>query len=295
MHCWCFGEDALFRYPCGPNRVYYGHKATCWREWPSSGSEWRDAHCGPPMVHGHVPYEQYDAHGAPPLETTAPLPAPEPAPATGETPNPFRGDAGQAPLAPQTQLPMYMNPGASEANAIPPTHVDGGGIQAAVPLAAETAPEQPMRQAPIASNPFPPMADAENGLPPGYQAWPTSAEADATSVESQEVIARDGVVPTVGVTPGPEVELASAPSAGQTATVSDVESQWRLVIHDQAEDATASNRDARLFRPPQLEGSPSSAPTSMRHSRAQKPSLEERTGAALRRFMSWEMPPGTTR
>ena len=56
-HCWCFGEDALFRGPCGPEPVFYGHQATCWREWPASGSHWRDIHCGPPVMPVATPTE----------------------------------------------------------------------------------------------------------------------------------------------------------------------------------------------------------------------------------------------
>ena len=46
---WCAGEDAVFYCPCGPDREFYGCKPTCWSIWPSSGAEWRDAHCGPPI------------------------------------------------------------------------------------------------------------------------------------------------------------------------------------------------------------------------------------------------------
>lgn len=41
-HCWCFGEDAIFHGPCGPTEEYYGMRPTTWREWPTSGAEWRD-------------------------------------------------------------------------------------------------------------------------------------------------------------------------------------------------------------------------------------------------------------
>ena len=46
---WCFGEDALFHYPSSPKGEFYGHRPTCWREWPADGAEWRDLHCGPPI------------------------------------------------------------------------------------------------------------------------------------------------------------------------------------------------------------------------------------------------------
>lgn len=43
---WCAGEDAIFHCPCGPSRVFYGHKPTCWGIWPAPGSAWRDSYCG---------------------------------------------------------------------------------------------------------------------------------------------------------------------------------------------------------------------------------------------------------
>ena len=45
-HLWIFGEDAIFCPPCGPDHDYYGQKPTCWRDWPSSGADWRDGTCG---------------------------------------------------------------------------------------------------------------------------------------------------------------------------------------------------------------------------------------------------------
>ena len=60
-HFWCFGEDAVFHGPCGPDEEFYGHEPTCWREWPASGSDWRDAHCGPPVV-ASIPYEEELLH-----------------------------------------------------------------------------------------------------------------------------------------------------------------------------------------------------------------------------------------
>jgi hypothetical protein len=55
-HFWCFGEDALFRYPCGPKSEFHGHEPTCWSEWPASATVWRDAHCGPTV--GAIIYEE---------------------------------------------------------------------------------------------------------------------------------------------------------------------------------------------------------------------------------------------
>ena len=41
------GEDAVFRCPCRPACDFYGHKPTCWSDWPTPGTVWRDACCGP--------------------------------------------------------------------------------------------------------------------------------------------------------------------------------------------------------------------------------------------------------
>ena len=46
-HVWGYGEDAIFCRPCGPDHAYYGHQPTCWRDWPSSGADWRDSRCAP--------------------------------------------------------------------------------------------------------------------------------------------------------------------------------------------------------------------------------------------------------
>jgi hypothetical protein len=63
-HCWCFGEDALFHCPCGPNEEYYGHQPTCWRDWPTTSQEWRDAFCRP--IEPGAAYQEEMWH--PPIE-----------------------------------------------------------------------------------------------------------------------------------------------------------------------------------------------------------------------------------
>lgn len=42
---WCYGEDAIFTCPCGPDEIYHGMKPTCWRPWDSSAATWRDSYC----------------------------------------------------------------------------------------------------------------------------------------------------------------------------------------------------------------------------------------------------------
>ena len=76
-HCWCFGEDALFHCPCGPNEEYYGHQATCWREWPTGAEQWRNAYCPPPMG-SRMPFQE-EMWYSPAGEDAAVRPGPEPA------------------------------------------------------------------------------------------------------------------------------------------------------------------------------------------------------------------------
>jgi hypothetical protein len=42
MQKWTIGEDAVFCPPCGPDYGFHGYRATSWRDWPTSGPEWRD-------------------------------------------------------------------------------------------------------------------------------------------------------------------------------------------------------------------------------------------------------------
>ena len=81
-HVWPYGEDAIFDTPCGPDHEYFGHKPTCWRDWPSSGADWRDGTCGgcitcAPGIEGSVDDPEPDPHRLPqvheqPVETVPP-------------------------------------------------------------------------------------------------------------------------------------------------------------------------------------------------------------------------------
>lgn len=44
-HCWCWGEDAVFYCPCGPDEAYHGYKPTCWHDWQAPANVWRDERC----------------------------------------------------------------------------------------------------------------------------------------------------------------------------------------------------------------------------------------------------------
>jgi hypothetical protein len=149
-----------------------------------------------------------------------------------------------------------------------------------------------MPAVPMSGNYFPPMADAgadTRRQSPG-QAWVAQG---ALTAQSQNAGGGENAQPHVGGV-SPAVQASLAVAAEEATPVSRNEPQWRVVIHDQAGAATNNRPDAPLFRPPSLDETQLPAPP-MRTQRPAKPTLEEETGNALRRFMSWEMPPATTR
>ncbi|QDV79750.1 hypothetical protein K2D_33660 [Planctomycetes bacterium K2D] len=73
MHHWCWGEDAVFDCPCGPDEAYHGHKPTCWRDWQAPASVWRDERCGcPTSGYGPAPLSPVYHDGSGPTVTTPP-------------------------------------------------------------------------------------------------------------------------------------------------------------------------------------------------------------------------------
>jgi hypothetical protein len=80
---WCAGEDAVFHCPCGPEGNFYGHRPTCWRDWPTSASAWRDMSCGPTIVSDVATSAESNPFRG---SQEIPTPAPEPAPAPVELP-----------------------------------------------------------------------------------------------------------------------------------------------------------------------------------------------------------------
>lgn len=100
-HFWCFGEDALFDYPCGPSGGFHGHKPTCWREWPAPGTEWRDIYCGP-VIEGATIQEYVPP--APTVDSDLPTPAAKPAVPLDTPPTPS-GVAPATPIVPPTSQP----------------------------------------------------------------------------------------------------------------------------------------------------------------------------------------------
>jgi hypothetical protein len=83
---WTFGEEAVRRCPCGPDREFYGLKPTQWRSWPEG---WRcnEGQWGEPIIEEPAP--QYAESTDAKTLNDAPLEAGESA--LGElAPNPFR-------------------------------------------------------------------------------------------------------------------------------------------------------------------------------------------------------------
>jgi hypothetical protein len=237
-HCWCFGEDALFRYPCGPNRVFYGHKATCWREWPATGSQWREMHCGPQVLPATLPTE---------AEVMPVPPVAGPAPAEGQTPNPFRDEAAPAPPA-EMQAPTSTDSGAAEPNMLPADPQNGGADVPLVPP-QEAPPEQLIPQAPLSDDGFQPMASASGETPPEFTSWPAFAQGDRAPVQSQSPTAENKTVPVVAVRPARVIEdLPPRPASALSTPITETQSRWRLVIHDNPDGIAAEGSADAPFR-----------------------------------------------
>lgn len=141
-HFWCFGEDAIFHHPCGPKAEFYGSEPTCWREWPTSGAEWRDGYCGPtcatemPLpddgdctepITQPVPASQSEKMGpsplAPPEKASGPR-EPQPSPATGST-GAMEWPQSQDALLPRTRC---VNPFAQQ------MYIEPAGLPRSIPL-----------------------------------------------------------------------------------------------------------------------------------------------------------------
>ncbi|HEY3395252.1 MAG TPA: hypothetical protein VGK58_21300 [Lacipirellulaceae bacterium] len=270
----------MFRYPCGPNRVFYGHKATCWREWPTSGSHWRDVHCGPPMSPEVMPHEA-ELFG---------VPGAGPVPAEGDETNPFRGEAGEAPPLPEMQSPSFTEPGAQEPNSLPPAPENAGGAQPEIPQGQDAAPDQPMPDAPMSGDESQPMANLD-------QPEAAFTKLDRAPAQPQNsTVDENRALPAIVAAPRYVVEDALPPGAAtSSAPMTESGSRWRLVVHDNPDGVATDNRvNASLFRPPSFSGTLTETAPAQK-SAPQKRSLEEETGHALQRFISFETPPSANR
>jgi hypothetical protein len=108
---WLAGEDAVFCCPCGPSADFYGHKPTCWQEWPVPSTTWRDAYCcpGPVVIYpstealspGTESGHQFELPTPGGVETRSVLPGSDPSPQNSIAPE---TGAVNLPALPQSRL-----------------------------------------------------------------------------------------------------------------------------------------------------------------------------------------------
>jgi hypothetical protein len=243
-------------------------------------------HCGPTMV-PEIISQAAEVMPVPPVA--------EPAPAEGQAPNPFRDETGPPTPPTEMQSPNTTDSGVLEPNSFPAAREAGGADVTVVPP-RDRAAEQPMPQGPISGDGFEPMSSA-NGEPKlEYQSWSASTERDQSPAQLPRFAAENAMPPIVA----PERVLVGENASPRNAAappirIAETGSRWRLVIHDDPDGIAADNGDnAPLFRPPGLGSNQPPAPQPQKPA-PPKRTLEEQTGDALQRFMSFETTPGANR
>ena len=83
----CAGEEAVRQCPCGPDTMFYGHKPTCWGDWPQGWKQYQEDLCGPSclscdpsMSVQPVPAAAPRMAPSEPVEVPKSSPGPKPAP-----------------------------------------------------------------------------------------------------------------------------------------------------------------------------------------------------------------------
>ena len=99
----CAGEEAVRRCPCGPDTMFYGHKPTCWDNWPAGWDQYQMDHCGPSCQPGIVGYGAHPLDATPIQQRQEPVEAPTP-PAEGTPSTSPPGDATQALPEPTSKI-----------------------------------------------------------------------------------------------------------------------------------------------------------------------------------------------
>lgn len=220
---WCAGEDAVFACPCGPNESFYGHRATCWRDWPTSAAAWRDMSCGPTVIAETTTVgEPNPFRGQPAAPTPAPeaipnpielppLPAPEPQ--IGPTPKAIQESAPAESLGPPVLPPK------TSAIQQPASTVVATAGPAAVPVAVEAPRDTKIKFVAAKSQLTPP-----DGLPPTPAIEPAAAAielVDETAVAQAEYSnvasvsdspQRGNALPPVADFVAPQQSAGAAPS-----------------------------------------------------------------------------------
>lgn len=206
---WCAGEDAVFACPCGPNENFYGHRATCWRDWPTSAAAWRDMSCGPTVIAETTTVgESNPFRGQPATPTPAPeaipnpielppLPAPEPQ--IGPNPKAIEEGAKAQPLGPPVLPPKTsaIQQPASTGIATAPT--------AAAPAAVEAPRDTKIKFVAAKSQLTPPV-----GLPPAPVIEPAAA---AVEVVDEASVAYAEYSSVASVADGPQAVSELPPVA----------------------------------------------------------------------------------
>lgn len=105
MHTWCWGEDAIFHAPCGPSEEFYGARPTVWRQWPTSGANWRDLYGNTsPMTSAVIPVETIQTSPTPTVAPPANSPTQSTLPPAPTSAQPILNmppmDSASAPVSP---------------------------------------------------------------------------------------------------------------------------------------------------------------------------------------------------
>lgn len=182
---WCAGEDAIFVCPCGPNGNFYGHRPTCWRDWPTSAAAWRDMSCGPTVA--------IEASESNPFRAPQPTPAQLPTPTELPTPEPapFSSPFGLPPI-PEAPAPAEDNAKTEDLGppVLPPSSSTG------LPKPSQAAKSR-LSSSLMASSPTPSSEAAQKAQ---ENSAPSTAIAKATSqtsvgVEPERVVAKTSATP----------------------------------------------------------------------------------------------------
>ncbi len=231
------GEDAIRQSPCGPDCGYYGHKPTCWREWPASWPLYKQHVCAaaPETCHPMVA-EDRGGDSEPTLATprddatleVTPTPAPDSAPLPPLPPglpqNPLPLDEPPQDPRPEDtgpQLPQDSEPTGSPAQEAalerPAANVVHRGSTSSLAVARPLPIPHEVRRLPSVAL----LVDTDRV--PERQRSPGHASPSAVQVEPLRVRARAGLPDDVGLLSYPVRRLPEVPSLEAIPPLADLE------------------------------------------------------------------------
>jgi hypothetical protein len=282
---WCWGEDAVFHCPCGPDGPYYGHRPTCWRTWPTPATVWRDSYCPCPQPAGVCGPCAIEGQGVVVDEQVIVLPQPE--------------EMAPRPAQPPTQLvtppvpPVLENP--VEGNVAPPALEP-------LPPTSQTLPASANRTAPVAYRvptpsspttcgaalqaevlPSPPVRAARRPAPTGYAralaprrelakapavsvVTPASTPVEATSYDAAPapavpaVMAAGSAAPTPVPTTGVSIAVLDKPARSPAATTLPLPVESTIAIVPEAAKPAVKLTTAPAAAAPTAAATPTTAP-----------------------------------